>query len=334
MQARRHKIRVLYDENDISEDIAPFVKSFTFEEKVSDEADSAAITLHDRDNLFIADWFPTKASILRISIVRIDENGEESLDLGQFEVDTVENTLSPSECKLKLVSIPNSSELRATDKSRSWEKIPLSKIAKDIADNAHLELFFQTVEDPIIDRVEQDGESDLSFLKKLCKKSGCALKITDSQLIIFDVEDCEKRDIVATISKDSGKIKQFNLKTKTIEVYKSCEISYQHGIKSELITAEFQDPSKSSGKRLKIREKVETQAEAERLARKRLREKNSEETTGNFTMIGDFSLLSGNTVEISGFGIYDGKYLISRSTHDLSNGYTTRIEIKKTLEGY
>lgn len=334
MQARRHRINVIYEGNDISEDIAPFVKSFSFEEKVSDEADSATITLHDRDNLFISDWFPTKESKLRISIVRIEGLSEESLDLGEFEVDTVENTLKPSECKLKLVSIPNSSELRSTDKSRSWEKIQLSKIAADIAENAKLELFYQSAEDPVIERVEQDGESDIAFLKRLCKKSGCALKVTDSQLIIFDVEDCEKRDPVMTLEKDSGKIKNFSLKTKTVDVYKSCEVSYQHGIKSETIKSEFQDPSKTTGKRLKIREKVETQADADRLAKKRLREKNSEETTGSFTMIGDFSLLSGNTIEISGFGIYDGKYLISRSTHDLSNGYTTRIEIKKTLEGY
>ena len=334
MDARRYKIRVLYAGNDISEDIAPYVKTFSFEEKISDEADSATITLHDRDNLFISDWFPTKESILRIFIVLKAENIEESLDLGSFEVDTIENTLSPSECRLKLVSIPNSSELRSTDKSRSWEKIPLSKIASDIALNAQLKLYYNTKEDPIIERVEQDGESDLSFLKKICKKSGCALKVTDSQLIIFDIEECEKREVITRISKDSGKIKQFTLKTKTIDVYKSCEVSYQHGIKSEMISAEYKDASKTSGKRLKIREKVETQAEAERLARKRLRERNSDETTGNFTMIGDFSLLSGNTVEISGFGIYDGKYLISRSTHELSNGYTTRIEIKKTLEGY
>lgn len=334
MNARRFRLQVFYEDKDISENIAPYVKNLSFEEKVSDEADSATITLHDRDEIFISDWFPTKETVLRISIVKIEDGTEETLDLGAFEVDTVENTLKPSECKLKLVSIPNSSELRSTDKSRSWEKIPLSKIARDIAENAGLELFFESEEDPIIERAEQDGESDLSFLKRMCKKSGCALKVTDKQIVIFDVEQCEKRDSVMKLVKGSSKICSFSLKTKTIGVYSSCEVSYQHGLKNETISAEFTAPDKKKGKRLKIREKINSQSEAERLAKKRLREKNSEETTGNFTLLGEFSLLSGNTVGIEGFGVYDGKYIISKSSHDIGSGYVTKIEIKKTLEGY
>lgn len=334
MNARSTRIKVIYEGKDISEVLNPYVKSFQYSESMEDEADSSSITLIDRDELWISDWFPIKGSSLTITIIKTDDGIEEELNLGKFEIDEIENRLKPSEAKIKLVSIPNSSEIRNVEKSRSWEKVQLSKIASDIANESKLELFYDTSEDPIIERAEQDEISDISFLKRQCRDAGLALKVTDSQLIIFDSEKYEGREPILTLEKNSGKIKDFRLSTTIHEIYKSCRVKYEHGKKNEKIDYTFTDSEKASGMSLQINKKVENQVEAEKLAKKKLREKNQEETKASFTLVGDFRYLSGNTIEIAGFYVYDGKYIISKTTHELSSGYTTKVELKKCLKGY
>ena len=51
-------------------------------------------------------------------------------------------------------------------------------------------------------------------------------------------------------------------------------------------------------------------------------------------MIGSFSLLASNTVMLSGFHAYDGKYLIIRSSHEVGSGYTTKIDLRRVIDGY
>ena len=328
--SRRTTIKVKYQNKDITKEISPYVKSFSYSDAVDGEADSAQITLIDKEEIWIGEWFPEKGNSMEISIT---SNGKES-DFGRFEIDEIENTLSPSEARIKLVSVPNKSEIRYVEKSRSWEKVKLSTIAEDIATESNLQLYYKSKEDPIIERIEQDEESDLKVLKKLCKNRGLSLKVSDMELIIYDKEELEGISSARIIKKDAREIKQFRLKTTVHEVYKSCKVEYMHGKQDKKISHEYNDASKDEGMTLKVSEKVENEGEAERLAKKKLREKNEKETTGSFTLIGDPDLIAGVTVELKGFHVYDGKYLIDKSNHDVSNGYTTKIEVHKCLEGY
>lgn len=50
MKARRAKVKCTYDNVDISRDIAAFLKSFSVCEVLGGEADSAEITLEDRED--------------------------------------------------------------------------------------------------------------------------------------------------------------------------------------------------------------------------------------------------------------------------------------------
>ena len=74
--------------------------------------------------------------------------------------------------------------------------------------------------------------------------------------------------------------------------------------------------------------------EAERLAKKKLHEKNLEEVSVSMTLIGNIMLLASNTVKLSGWHVYDGKYLITSSTHEIGSGYTTKIELRRVIDGY
>ena len=129
-------------------------------------------------------------------------------------------------------------------------------------------------------------------------------------------------------------IKNFNATATISKIYKKCEVNYKHGKKSEEIGGEYEDSSKKSGLTLKVNQKVETQAEAEKLAKKKLREKNKEEIKITMTLVGRFIYLSGNVIELKGHGFYDGNYLIEKSNHKIGNGYEVSIDLRKCLKGY
>lgn len=68
--------------------------------------------------------------------------------------------------------------------------------------------------------------------------------------------------------------------------------------------------------------------------KEKLREKNREEVTMSIDSMGNFNLLASETVNIFGFGRFDGKYIIVTARHDIGNGYTTSIDLRRCLDGY
>lgn len=337
MKARYAAVNCLYNGKDISADLAAFMKSFSVREVLSGEADSAEITLEDREELWQGDWMPDRGALLdvKMSVGNWEVPGDfRTLPLGKFEVDEITNTGPPNEAKIRLVSIPNASNLRSVEKTRAWEKTKLSQIIKDIADGAEMESYYDAKEDPIQERAEQSEETDLSFLQKLCKDAGLALKITDKKIVVFDISKYEQADPVMQITKGQQSVLSFECRTTIHDIYKACHVKYKHAQQDEMIDYTFTDPKRKEGQTLQVNEKVDSLEEAEKLAKKKLHEKNLEEVAVSLTMVGNFALLASNTVQLVGWHTYDGKYLIMRSTHDIGNGYTTKIELRRVIDGY
>lgn len=337
MKARRARVKCKYDNVDISQDIACFLKSFSVREVLSGEADSAEITLEDREALWRGDWFPERGAIMDITLVISDWEGEgdnRELPFGKFEVDEITNTGPPNEAKIKLISVPNNTDLRGVERTRAWEKANLSRIVQDVAEGAGMQHFFDTPEDPVIERAEQSEETDLAFLQKLCKDAGLALKVTDKNVVVFDIAKYEAAEPVMTITKGKDNIISFDCRTTIHEIYRACHVKYKHGKKDELIEYTFTDSKRTTGRTLEVNEKVVSIEEAEKLAKKKLREKNLDEVAVSLNMVGNFALLASNTVTLAGFHVYDGKYLIMRSSHEIGSGYTTKIELRRVIDGY
>ena len=346
MNPRQATVIIKYDGKDISADLAPFLKSVSYRDNLSGYADDVEIKLEDRKGLWTGEWFPERGATLDISVTlanwkRIGDT--ETVRLGTFEIDEISGSAPPSEVSIKAVSVPDGNTLRGTEKTCSWEKAELKTIAKDIADGAGLELVFDTEENPTPDRIEQTEESDLAFLLKLCGDHGLALKIHDKQLVIFDEIDYEKADAIATIAKPGtetdaadviDKIISYSFKAGTRDIYKACHVQYSDTESGETIEATFTDESKKDGKTLEVKEQVKTVAEAEKLAKKRLREKNCDEFTMTFDVLGNLDLFAGATVAVTGYGKFDGKYIITTANHDIGSGYTTSLEMRRCLDGY
>lgn len=341
---------ITYNGKDISESIAPYLLSLSYTDNLSGYADDVTITLEDREGLWRADWFPDRGATLDIGLVTSHweslASDVEALDVGLFTIDSIDGSGMPSTVEIKGVSIPEGNELRGTDKTRSWEKAELKTIAHDIATGAGMDLVYETEDNPVLDRAEQTEQSDLSFLLKLCEDNGLALKICKNQIVIFNETEYEKAEPTITLVKPGTSYEKakdmkyietitgYRFHAVTREIYKACHVQCNDSDSGGNIEATFTDPNRSEGKVLQVKEQVKTVAEAEKLAKKKLREKNRDEWTMTIDTMGNLYLLAATTVNVLGFGKFDGKYIIVSAKHDVGNGYTTSVDLRRCLDGY
>ena len=350
MTPRQVRALVLYDNKDISADLAPYLKSISYTDHLSGEADDLTLTLEDRAGLWQGAWMPEKGATLDVSLLRTSwgapDGTVDTLPLGLFAVDEIESRGAPSEADIRATSVPENNELRGVEKTRSWEKAEMKLIAQDIASGAGMELVYDAEDNPTLDRAEQTEQSDLSFLMQLCDDQGMALKICRNQIVIFDESKYEETAPVLALVKpgtvylpEEGMtyitaVKSYRFRSRIRDVYRACHVECQKADTKETIEATFTDPDKTEGKTLQVKEQVDSIAEAERLAKKRLREKNRDEVTGSFDLPGNFRLLASVTVRVVGFGAFDGDYIIETAQHSAGGGYSTSIDIRRCLHGY
>lgn len=356
---RRAWLIVTYNGKDISESLAQYVLSFSYTDNLTGQVDDISITLEDRAELWEADWMPERGATLDITICTYNWSDlyseEQDLQLGKFEIDELEVSSAPNVVTIKAVaiSISDDSTLRSTLRSHTWENISVQKAANDIAWQNGMKLQWYCDDNPNIDKLEQNDESDLDVLQKICDDAGFALKVTTDTIIIFDVEKFEKEDVYAeyyhpgttilNIVENQPKPVQtdallnYSFKAKIRDVYKKCHVKYAKDKDKSVIESTFVAPDKKEkeGATLEVHQQVSSQAEAERLAKKKLREKNCEEFTGSFSSDGNMGLCAGETIEMLGFGNFSGKYIITQAKHDISSsGFTSSVEIRKCLDGY
>lgn len=356
---RRAWLIVTYNGKDISESLAQYVLSFSYTDNLTGQVDDISITLEDRAELWEADWMPERGATLDITICTYNWSDlyseEQDLQLGKFEIDELEVSSAPNVVTIKAVaiSIGDDSTLRSTLRSHTWENISVQKAANDIAWQNGMKLQWYCDDNPNIDKLEQNDESDLDVLQKICDDAGFALKVTTDTIIIFDVEKFEKEDVYAeyyhpgttilNIVENQSKPVQtdallnYSFKAKIRDVYKKCHVKYAKDKDKSVIESTFVAPDKKEkeGATLEVHQQVSSQAEADRLAKKKLREKNCEEFTGSFSSDGNIGLCAGETIEMLGFGNFSGKYIITQTKHDISSsGFTSSVEIRKCLDGY
>jgi len=338
MEARRAYLTLVYDNVDISADLQPHLVSWTYTDNLSGQADDLQVTLEDKAQLWVNDWMPDKGAILKAKITQLHKKWSEEISEmspGLFEIDEIESSYPPSVVIIKGLSIPESSSLRGESKNKAWEKTKLSVIAADITKKAGLKLFYDTADDPDYDRVEQTEESDLVFLMRLCNDAGLCLKATDAQIAIFDEQKYEKQEPFTRVQKGEAYLKSYRFRTTLNGLYKSCRVEYHDANKKQTIKYTFTPPNPpATGRVLVVNERVASVKEAERLARKRLRQENKNAITASMTLMGDVRFLAGLTVRMVDFGVFDGNYIITQVTHSQQSGYETGIELRQCLEGY
>ncbi|WP_050698004.1 SH3 domain-containing protein [Anaeromassilibacillus senegalensis] len=282
---------------------------------------------------------------LRIQAVIVRENwtgdGKDLiLDCGQFALDSIDASGPPAVITIKGTSLPYSSQIRQTKKSKAWESYTLSGLANEMAASNGMTCLYLAANVPFYERVEQYNTSDINFLSTLCHNAGISLKATNNVLVLFDQASYEAKSAVLTIKRGDGTYTKYKLSVGQADIqYSSCRVSYVNPSTGKCIQAiayveEYKSDSKKN-QQLEVKAKVSSIAEAKDLAEKRLRLHNKYERTATFTLPGNPNLAAGVTVFLSGWGAWDGKYIAKQAKHSVTDsGYTVQVQLRRVLEGY
>lgn len=331
-KARKTTIEVTYKGVNISADVAKDLVGFSFTDNESSKADDIDLTLQDRDGKWQREWFPTLGDKMTVKIL-YESNGRASyLECGTFELDEFTGSGgNGTTVSFKGVSVPQSNTVRRTKKNKAWEAVKLSEIAKDVAKTGELNLNYVTNVDPMFDRRDQNNKSDLEFLKSLCEEIALSIKVTKDEIVIFNRDDLEKNESIATIVFGSSEVETWSFTTQAHDTYSESIVIYKDPKTGKTTQANIKSKDVKSGKVLKQTKRVDNPAEAQRLAEAGLKNKNRKKTTGSISLIGNVIYKAGETIDILGFGKWDGKFYIEKATHDVSSGYTVSLDIASIL---
>lgn len=358
MTGRRTEYRVAFDGADITEDIRPYFLSLDYKDSEDGAADDFQLKLQDRDGLWLGHWLneAVKAAAgakLKLACT-ITKTGwgeaDGSLASGSMELDSVAAKGPPSVVTVKATGLGFSSSIRQVKRSRAWENLALSAIAAQIAQAGGTACLFEAADDPWYTRAEQDNESDVAFLERLCEDAALALKCTDGKLVIYSKTEYEGQEPYAVFIRGEGYYMaqapetlaggylNYTVKSGTADTkYDACRVSYYDSAAGRLFQgtayAEDYDAEDEDNRLLELTARVSSDDEAAALAARRLKLYNEFARSATITVPGDVRLVAGRTVRLSGWGGWDGKYMISEADHSVgADGYTTQLSLRKAPE--
>jgi len=285
----------------------------------------------------------TKGLSIQATIIQknwFGDGKDRVLECGQFELDSVEASGPGATVVIKGTALPFRAQIRQMRKSRAWESYTLKQIAQEIARVNGMACIYESEHNPYYERTEQAKISDIDFLSRLCRNAGISLKATNNAIVLFDQSKYEKQPAIYTIKRGASPYTKYKLLTGEADrQYDACRVSYVDPATGRLIQgmayAEDYDPDSKNNQILNATAKVASVAEAEAFAQKMLRLKNKFEYTAQFTMAGNPDIIAGVIVNLSGWGAWDGKYLVTQAEHSVSaSGYITRARLRRVLEGY
>lgn len=330
--ALRTKLDIVYAGTNITREVSSDLLSFTYTDNEGGKSDDISITLKNDHRKWDGAWLPARGDKITAAIIQEGRGAGFNLPCGSFTVDEIEASGPPSVVTIKGISIPSESDIFRRKSSRAWENVRLSEIVQDIANTGQLVTRFLAAADPLFDRRDQRDETDMTFLKRLCDAESYAVKCTDEQLVIFSPEEQGKEPPVLTIIYGADRVKSWRFTAQNHDVYYKCTVEYMNPKDGKLKKYTFTQEGMTEGKTKKLVERAANLADAERRAKSALFEANRNEVTGSLALVGDTRLVAGATVNISGFGRFDGKYYIKTATHTVSSGYNTTIELSNTRE--
>jgi hypothetical protein len=280
--------------------------------------DSIDCVFSDTNELW-SQWKPKKNDTLEVK--------QDGYSTGIMYTD--ELSQSAGMLKLKALSIPQGSK---TARSQGWENVRFLEFVNEIAGRYGFTVQTYGIENYLYQRVDQIEQADFSFLAHRCLLEGYALKINNKNVVIYNENLLEQKDIDSanSIIYKSDILNNFEFKNKSTDIFSKCLIKSSGS--NGFIQGQFEDKS-VYGAILTKQIYCSNQAEATRFAKGYLRANNKQMITGAFPIKLNTNYAAGSNVEIKKIGMFDGKYFIDRLVHDLMND-RTNIHMRKPLEGY
>ena len=154
-----------------------------------------------------------------------------------------------------------------------------------------------------------------------------------AQIVIYQEKDFEANPPAHTITR--GEMAGWDLTDKLSDTgYTVGVISYKNPTSGADLSYTFTVPGATYTKVLTVTQVADSYAEAIILVQAALRAANRQQVTLSFTLRGDAGWYAAQTVQVSGFGRFDGKYFIEKIDHEYSDsGCTMSVDTHRCLTG-
>lgn len=316
------KYELIYGKKNITKDVARFVTNIDYTDFEHGQSDEINITFEDSENLWHSAWIPTKGDVLNL---KIGYEGEKLINCGKFEIDELEYETPPDIVTVKALAASIKKPLRQKN-SVAYENKNLKQIASEIAKKHGLTLV-GNIADIKIQRITQNQQRDLEFLKKLAEEYGYIFKITSDKLVFYETEKLKSANPTRIFYKKD--LSRISLSEKTSQKYKAVQVSYHNPKTGKIVKTTVKNAGVVKGDTLKITSRCENRQQAQVKAKAAL---NTSDIAmeGTIELIGNQYLVAGINIELKDLGHFSGKYHVSQARHKIekSSGYKTILEVK------
>ena len=212
-------------------------------------------------------------------------------------------------------------------KSKSWQKIRLKAMCKEIASNHNLEFTSYGVDDVTYEHILQKNEGDFAFLNRRVQLEGCAFLVYDGKLVLYSEKYMEGKSSSGEIDLDSDTDYEYDDKSGWL--FGSCKIEqgkYDGEFKSGNGSKKVYIP--------KLDFTVGNKAAANRYAKNLLRWANKNAYTGYFysEIMTGYAPASVAVLKNDRAPSWNGKIFITHIRNDYANG-RSKIFFRKPING-
>jgi len=314
---------------DVTADLMSSVASIGYTDYLSELSGEIEIVVEDRSHLWQTSWYPSVGDDLNLAI---GYQNEGLMPCGDFQIDQLELSGPSDSFTIRGLAAFITPAMR-TANSSGYEGQSLLEIAELIAAKYGMSVISAPdVIDIAYERVTQRHETDLAFLKRLAIENGYDFTVRGVMLVFYSRAALEATPALLTITRNN--VEGFEFRNRTHGTYGSAQVTYQNANKKALITqttgASTPFPINDV---LKLIARAENSQQAAAKAQAALDIHNMHFVEANLTMPGSITMAAGSTIRISGFGQFDGTYLIEVARHQINraHGYLTRLEVCRVL---
>ncbi|MCC2099023.1 MAG: late control protein D [Hyphomicrobiales bacterium] len=323
--------RLIYKGVDISGDLDPMTTSVSYTDNLHGKADEIDVTVQDRDGLWKGAWKPSPGDEMMLFI---HDGMGGVLPCGTFKLDEPDCSGSRGGDFMTIRGLARPiAKASKTQKTKGYEKQKLKQIVQAVAGRNGLSVEGD-IEDLFFKRVTQRRERDLEFLTRLAEETGHYFAVRDAKKIVFTkFKSVDSRGAALAVFHGDRQLINYNLKFKTDKTYSKGKATYLDQDKKKTTTHEESEPKVKTGDTLRIAgERMESKAHAKARVKSAMHLKNRLHKTGSIETVGNVALIAGNTVQLTGFGQYDGKMVINSATHTMTrSGYISKAELADAL---
>ena len=333
--ARRTRVRLTINGHDVTDTVSPSLTAFTYTDNLSGKADEITFSLQDREGLWSGSLKPEKGMPVKVSLETLDwlsPGKHVTLDCGSFTIDEVTLDGPPDVFRIKALTSALTTGLRDELKTRAWEHSSLRSVATFVAAEHGMELYYDGPDHPV-NRQDQREEGDLAFLARLGRERAMLCKAHNNHLVLVDRAMLEEKEPTYTLSRQKGQATRYSFSQASSDTaYSKAEVNYADPATGLVHSGVAQVKAANAvAKVLRLNQRVESSAEAMRLAESALHNANRQTAKARLDCPGDPALVAGLVVTLTDFGDFSGVYIIDKANHtiDGTGGYSTSIELSK-----